>query len=212
VTSNVASMSEPSRTVLTREAVVAAAQSMIERDGLDALSLRRLASDLGVTAPALYAYVTDKRDLLAAVAESAFERLTGGFDAVTAADPLDRVRAASRVYIDFAVENPQLFQTMFVFPPDLGFSEPTGEELPAATKAFSGPLTNIEAAVASGQLRGDPIDIALVLWTAIHGAAEVLLMGFAFDDDGREHYIDSVLDTILAGLTPSTPTPSQTGH
>jgi len=38
------------------------------------------------------------------------------------------------------------------------------------------------------------------------------LMGFVFDDDGREHYIDSVLDTILAGLTPSTPTPSQTGH
>jgi len=193
-------MSDAARTVLTREAVVNAARAMIERDGLNALSLRRLAGDLGVTAPALYAYVTDKRDLLRAVAESAFEQLTAGFDAVGDTDPLDRMRASSRVYIDFAIENPHLFETMFVFPPDLGVSAPTGEELPAATKAFAGPLADIEAAVDAGRLHGDTITIALVLWTSIHGATEVLRMGFGFDDDGRERYVNSVLDTVIAGL------------
>jgi hypothetical protein len=41
---------------------------------------------------------------------------------------------------------------------------------------------------------------ALTLWTATHGAADVLLMGFPFDDATRELVIDSVIDTVLGGL------------
>ena len=60
---------------LTRESVIEAARRSIVADGLEAVSLRKLAASLGVTAPALYAYVDDKRDLLRAVAEREFQRL-----------------------------------------------------------------------------------------------------------------------------------------
>ena len=46
----------------------------------------------------------------------------------------------------------------------------------------------------------DPLTAALTTWTAMHGLAEVLLLGFAFDDTTRDHLIDVVIDTMIAGL------------
>lgn len=51
------------RAPLSRERVVAAALALVDRDGLDALSMRRLAAELGVEAMSLYHHVRDKADL-----------------------------------------------------------------------------------------------------------------------------------------------------
>jgi len=190
------------RPTLTRDAVIAATRALIIDEGLDAVSLRRVAGTLGVTAPALYAYVTDKRDLMRAVAEFEFGQLIARFEAIDAPDPVVRVRAASRAYIDHAVANPELFRTMFLFPPDLSFGAPVDDELPIATHAFELSLTSITEAIEQGRFRPmEPVMAGLTLWTATHGCATVLLMGFAIDDDAREQLIDSLLDTMLAGFT-----------
>lgn len=57
---------------MTRETVVAAALERADLEGLDALSLRRLAADLGVTPMALYRYVSSKEELMEAMIERAF--------------------------------------------------------------------------------------------------------------------------------------------
>lgn len=191
------------RETLTRDAVVAATRDLIVAEGLDAVSLRRVGAALGVTAPALYAYVTDKRDLLRGVAEGEFARLMARFEAVTDPDPLVRMRAYARAYIDYALEQPELFKTMFLFPPDLQMGEPTGEELPVATNAFERGMEAIAEAVDTGVFRADvdPLLAGLTLWTATHGLADVLLLGFVLDESGRDHLIATVLDTIIAGLS-----------
>ncbi|HEX7444202.1 MAG TPA: TetR family transcriptional regulator, partial [Acidimicrobiales bacterium] len=104
---------------LTRAAVIEAARSLIATDGLEAVSLRRLAGILGVTAPALYAHVTDKQDLLRGVAELEFAQLIDAFRGLEATDPIARLRAQSRIYIERALAEPALFRTMFLFPPEL---------------------------------------------------------------------------------------------
>jgi AcrR family transcriptional regulator len=62
-------VSAPKRSDLSRERVVAAALALLDREGLDALSMRRLADELGVGTMSLYHYVTDKEDLAKAVIE-----------------------------------------------------------------------------------------------------------------------------------------------
>jgi hypothetical protein len=42
--------------------------------------------------------------------------------------------------------------------------------------------------------------VGLTLWTATHGAADVLLMGFGFDDATRDQLVDAVIDTLIEGL------------
>jgi len=63
-------MSTPRRPTLTRDQVVEAALGLLRDDGLDALTMRRLAAALDVQAPALYWHVRDKQELLDAMADA----------------------------------------------------------------------------------------------------------------------------------------------
>ena len=105
------------RPTLTRELIVDEARRMIVADGLDQLSLRRIAAALEVTAPALYAYVDDKSDLLRAVAEQELDALMARFDEIDEPDPVARVAAYFRAYVDHAREQPELYPVLFLFPP-----------------------------------------------------------------------------------------------
>jgi AcrR family transcriptional regulator len=58
------------RTPLTRERVVAAAIEIADRDGVDSISMRRLAQELGVEAMSLYTHVRNKEDLLDGMVEA----------------------------------------------------------------------------------------------------------------------------------------------
>lgn len=70
-----------SATPLSRERIVAVALDLIDRDGLEALTTRRLAQELGVQAPSLYNHMRSKEALLDAVAESVFEEVdVSGFE------------------------------------------------------------------------------------------------------------------------------------
>jgi AcrR family transcriptional regulator len=187
---------------LSRDAIVAATRDLIRSDGLDAVSLRRVAASLDVTAPALYAYVRDKRDLLRAVAEEEFTSLIERFGTVTGDDPLDRTRGYCRAYIEHALENPELFKVMFVFQPRVGVGEPVGDDLPSATQAFSLPADSMTEAIEAGRIREqDPLIATLTTWIAMHGAAEVLLMGFDLDPTFRDRLIDATIEMVIRGIT-----------
>jgi AcrR family transcriptional regulator len=182
------------RARLEREAIVEAARQMIVADGLDALSLRRLAARLGVTAPALYAHVADKQDLLRAVADREFDALVARFVAVEAAGPIERIRAHGRAYVAHARAHPELFATMFLFPPRIEPLDAPAAELPGATRAFAA------AAIDAGLLHAeDPLLVALALWAGAHGVAQVLQLGFALPDGFAEALADEVTDGLLAG-------------
>lgn len=60
-------------TALTREAIVRAAISVVDADGIDDLSMRRVAEDLGVSTMALYRHVTDRTDLVSAMIEAIYQ-------------------------------------------------------------------------------------------------------------------------------------------
>lgn len=188
------------RTPLTRAVVVEQARALLQADGLRGVSLRSVARSLGVTAPALYAHVADYDDLLAAVAEGEFARLRARFDAVDEADPLDRLRALGRAYVDHARDEPQLHRLMFRYPPKLAEAGAPMSFGPA-TEVFSVALSAVEEAVDAGLLRvDDPVIAALVLWSAAHGVAEVLVMGFQFDDATARALTDAAIDASVAGL------------
>lgn len=191
----------PERPPLRRDTIVDAAREIVRSDGLDGLSLRRLAADLGVTAPALYAHVEDKRDLLRAVAEVEFDRLVRRFEAVETQDPIERIRAHCRAYVDHARENPELFDIMFLFPPDIGGAAvPEGAVLPAATRAFTVALAAVDDAMRRGLLDGDdPLLVSLTLWTATHGVASALQLGLALPTEVEERLIAASIDRLIQG-------------
>ena len=199
-------MSDDRRAPLSRDLIVERARALISEHGLDALTLRRLADDLSVSATALYAHVADKEDLLRAVAESEFDVLMARYEEIDATPgstrPLERIREQFRTYVRRCREDPELFRVMFLFPPALGelTDAPAGAELPAATKAFTTAVGAIDDAIAAGELRAtDSLTVALSMWAGAHGVASLLLLGLAPSPDAQEALVTEVADRILGG-------------
>ncbi len=191
-------MNEP----LRREDIVAAARDQVIEGGLESLTLRRLATRFGVTAPALYGHVKDKHDLLRALAEDEYERLLVRFSEVDEPDPIARIRAHNRAYVAHSRENPEMFGVMFLFPPDLtGADElPEGVVLPGASRAFGVAADAVGEAIDAGALDSDDaLIVALTLWATVHGVASVLQLGFDLPAELEDALVDEVIDRVLAG-------------
>jgi AcrR family transcriptional regulator len=185
---------------LSQEKIVEVAKQLVRADGLRNLGLRRIAREFGVTAPALYGYFSNLDHIVRSLAETQFEILAARFDAIEDSDPESVVRAQSRVYVDCALAEPELFSVLFAFPPDVA-GIGVDNELPIATKVFAAAASSLDVGMATGAFRQqDPLIAALTVWSAVHGCATALNMRFGFDDRTQNLLIDNVLDMVIAGL------------
>lgn len=98
-----------------RDALVAGALAVVEQGGAQAVSLRELAAQLGVSRAAPYRHFADRDALLGAVAARGFEDLIAGYEAALAGpgDGMDRLWEVNRFYADFATRRPGLHRLMF---------------------------------------------------------------------------------------------------
>lgn len=176
---------------------MAVALDKIERDGHESVSLRALARELDVTAPAIYDHVENKAEVLGAVATLGYVALTESFE-VDGERAIDRCRARARAYVTFAQSRPELFRVMFLYRPAAVRIE-ADNELSAATVTFDRGLEDIAEAIADGDfVDRDPVQLNLTLWAAIHGVAQVALMAPPVADQ----VADDVIDAMFAGLRP----------
>jgi AcrR family transcriptional regulator len=152
-------------------AVDATIQLLDERDAA-AITLAEVAAVVGCRAPALYAYFANKDALLRA--------------ARNARNPLERLRAGGLAYLRFALERPGLYRLMF--------SPPGAQGLPAnpfASDPGAQCLALLHSAIVACQAQGylpekDPTQMAFVLWSAVHGAASLVLQGRAPVQTGQD--------------------------
>jgi AcrR family transcriptional regulator len=90
--------------VVRREQAIDAAERILEAEGPDAVTMRRLGAELGMRAPSLYKHVRDKAEIEAALQERALRALGATLDA--AAPGLDSLAAA---YRGWALAHPRLY-------------------------------------------------------------------------------------------------------
>lgn len=188
------------RQPLTREAVAKAARDILVAEGLHAVSLRRVAAVLGVTAPALYAHVADKRDLLQGIVEREIDGLIKGFGEAGGDAPVDHLRAMAFAYVDYGVQNPELFRAMFLFRPELT-SEPRADGPALGGRILDAFIEGVRAAQRNGDLHeGDPELAAVTVWANAHGAVTMLLTGPPLHLDLRKRLADAAVETTITGL------------
>jgi AcrR family transcriptional regulator len=157
-----------------RDALVRAGRTILEKDGLAALSLRRVARTAGVSPAAPYHHFADKQALLDAVATQGFDALTSAMQTrmAQATDPHARLDASGVGYVVFAVENPALFRLMF------GARERELSRNAPLIKAGERAHHVLQAAVAeiSPDGKASPL-VCLRLWALVHGIAKLILEG-----------------------------------
>jgi AcrR family transcriptional regulator len=101
----------------TRQRIAHAARALLEAEGADAVTMRRVAAAVGITAMAVYRHYADRDALLNALANGGFEKLTKMLDAVgVRGDFESRVKEVLDTNLDFALGQPRLFDLMFLRP------------------------------------------------------------------------------------------------
>ncbi len=94
----------------TGDALLAAAEGIVEREGVASLSVRGVAAAVGTTTRAVYSVFGSKEGLLAALGVRAFELLRDGLDQLpTTDDPVADLVAAGLMFREFALAHPSLF-------------------------------------------------------------------------------------------------------
>jgi AcrR family transcriptional regulator len=189
------------RAVDVERVLLDAAHRLLEEEGIDAVTVRRVAAEAGVAPMGLYHRFGGKDGLLEALFADGFAALTDALQDRLAGDPLSELRASCAQYRRFALANPALYAVMFdrVAP---GFT-PGPATLQLCTRAFGVIADGVRRAQAIGAIRnGDPTDLAQQIWATCHGATSLELRGIGFVDDKDAHY-HALIDTLLAGLAPT---------
>lgn len=159
-----------------RRALILAAERILEREGPQALSLRAVAREAGVSPAAPYHHFKDKSDLLMAIAGAGFEALGESIKAAVEADQAQKMTTIGCAYVKFARENPALYRVMYDCSRDAD-AMPGKED---ADDGHNGLKLVEQAMIRAGVDPNDEIGLKLACitaWCAAHGVAE--MVGFA---------------------------------
>ncbi len=171
-----------------RDRLCEAAERLFAEQGPDAVTMRQLAADLGVSPMTPYRYFEDKDDILAAVRANGFNRFAEAMETARESITGARARGAAvaEAYITFAIEHPHSYKLMF------DFNQPNLEKYPelvkAGQRAQKTMTAYIEDALAEDLLSGDAMQIGLMNWAAIHGAVILELSGMLPPGGARNIY------------------------
>jgi AcrR family transcriptional regulator len=162
------------------EEIVAAARALLEEEGAQGLSMRRVAGRLGIRAPSLYKHLPDKQALEAAIISDAFEEQAAAFEQAVREGEDDPLAALAAAYRAFARRHPDLYRLMTERP------LPRERLVPGVEERAAGPL--IDAVGGDG-------DLARAVWAFAHGMTILELNGrFPPDADldaAWEHGLDA---------------------
>lgn len=160
-----------------RGRAVAAAAKLFAEQGYAGLTLRSLAKALGVSPMTPYRYFENKEELFARVRTEALRRFADlQRDAVAGIDdPEQALRTLGRVYVRFALDEPDAYHTIFDSLQAQPGNYPELESEQA--RAFSYLQAAVTAAVAAGLMQGEPLQRAHLLWAQVHGLVSLHLAG-----------------------------------
>lgn len=186
-----------------RQSLIGIAMGQAEHNGLSKVSLRGIAREAGVSAPALYRHFKDKEALLAAVAEHGFEELS---DWLSYAAPeefpvLVRLNRLFQAYLEFMQSYPLYYQLMF------GSEVHSREQYPALQKAQEQMLKPLVAIVLAGRSQGlfhlelEAETQVLNCWTALHGFTSLVVMGVIHEDKQELiRHLEQLIQGLLRGI------------
>lgn len=180
-----------------RRKIVAAARRLFAAGGVEALSMRNVARDLDLSAGALYAYFTDKDQLMRAAMTDALERLVADMEgnAKAQATPIAALAAMLKTYAHFAEREPEAFRVLF-----LGRDAASAGAAATDTK---GPYLLLRAAVAAAMPEGAARDADLTAQAALAAVHGVVALKAALPDlpwTEPARLIDRAVQQSLADL------------
>lgn len=186
----------------TADRILAAARALFEREGAHAVSMRRIAEAVGLTPMAIYRHFPNREALLKRISDDSFDEIARHWLARNqGGDALSRVIALQRIYLDYALAHPHLFDHAF------SVRRVDARKYPDDFRAGRSPTLGIAADAVSEAMRAgllrkdDEWDVAMTLWAHTHGLVALYRAGrFSYDEAEFRRFYEASLRRLLDGL------------
>jgi AcrR family transcriptional regulator len=180
-------------------ALLAAATDLLETEGPDSLSVRKIAAAAGVAPMGVYNHFESKFGIVEALFVMGFERLRAAMTSVDEIeDAYEALRECGRRYRALALANPMVYQIMFLRAVP-GF-EPSEQAIEVAVQAFGSLVNAVKRAMDTGVIAEAPLtDTAQIIWANVHGWVSLELLGLGFVED-QDTPFDRACSALLSGL------------
>lgn len=185
-----------------RRALLATAAEMIDEDGVDAISMRKLAARAGVSRTAAYHYFPNKQEMLCALAIDGFLRQMEALDIASSAGGLrEQLSRFLRSYVRFSADNPEYYELMLG-----GNLWRTGQATGELRKVGDIAFRNLRKQVAKWQEYGfidpdaDNLRVTQVVWCSAHGISRLMIDGVYVHQTALDAICDATVDALVDGL------------
>jgi AcrR family transcriptional regulator len=195
-----------------RDEILGAAKELFLEEGYAATTIRKIADRVGVSAPALYLYFSDKEAIMLALCDQTFGFLIEEMGRIDRENlnPVESLRACGAAYIKFGLEHPREYWLTFMSgntPKPIKARGHKPEEIdatqPGATGAiaFAKLVEQLKSAEAAGLKLKYPADTAAELcWMGLHGLVAALINNPEFPWTKRDELVDGMLDMVTDGI------------
>ena len=162
-----------------KNALIQAGVEILAQEGVDGLSLRKVAQHAGVSHSAPYAHFPDKQSLIAAISTEGFNQLQTELEAAISPyskNPKKQLLEGAKTYVRFAEENTDTFKIMFSGVLEKEKDYPSFVEI--SSKTFKLVVEVVQACQNADILPTAPADLmAVSVWGQVHGIVSLALEG-----------------------------------
>lgn len=190
-----------------RKLILEAAQRLFLENGYEKVSIRNIADAIEYSPATIYLYYKDKNELLFALHQHGFAKMVAEFAPLLhVKDPFERLKEMGRSYIRFAVENPELFDLMFIM--NAPMDKLDTEDWVEGDQAFGLLMQVVQDCINAGIFKPRDVRVvAMMIWSGIHGYTALFLrkrLGMFAECDREpimEEAFDLFCDTLYRGLS-----------
>ncbi|MBV6493081.1 MAG: Nucleoid occlusion factor SlmA [Turneriella sp.] len=161
------------------EKILSTALELYLSNGISAVSMRRIAQKLHITAMALYRHFPNKDAILLALVEQGFT-VFGEYQyrALAGKTAAERLLLAGKAFVDFVVENPKIFRLIFMSPDIFQKVHNEGSVGIRAHQTYQFLLDRVADGMREGFLKeGTNEEVARAIWGLCHGMASLYVIG-----------------------------------
>ena len=185
-----------------RRALLETATTMIDAEGVESISMRKLAARAGVSRTAAYHYFGNKQELLCAIAMDGFQRQMEAIDTAGGSDSFrSQLSRFLRSYVEFSADNPEYYELMLG-----GNIWRTGQATEELRDLGDIAFRNLRKQVAIWQEQGfidadaDNLRLTQVIWCSAHGISRFIIDGVYVHQTTLDAICDATVDALVAGL------------
>lgn len=193
-------MSEEEKSL--RERILDTSRNLLFTEGYSSLSMRKIAKEVGASATSIYLYFENKDHLVHTLIEESVEELSKSIEkgAARQHSTIDKFEAIIRSHVDFAFDNPEKYQVIYMVQSSKMSRYPK-EKFRKARRGYELLESVINQGIEEGLMELDePMIAAYSIWAQLHGVISVVLNQRLDSRIDREKFIEESIEHIVQGF------------